>query len=219
MSTILLVCSGPGAQLIRTAGVSPECKVACVNDSYRIVDAILERDPDFYGVFENKAAHAYRSPLEEFASKGCAYMRPHNAELINLEAQAHLIDHKFGPVDLHYLHLDRMVLKDPAAPETWISSGVLMAWVLLEREKPTYLYVAGADGYDLAGLDYAPQVTSLDPYRSPEWITQMNQHMGDGWEALSKKYTKSRITFLGKPNHWRDAYRARYADRMDEGVL
>lgn len=200
----LLLGSGPSAYRCgddRARGLP----VACVNGSLGALRAHLPgRDPDAYGVFENAAALAYKSALEEYAAKGRAYMRPYNAGLINLERQAVLIDENFGPPELRDLHLSRVVPGPRYNPETWISSGVLMLWVLLEREKPSDLWVAGQSGYPVGEPEYHPSVAPLDtrPERTPEWCAQMNAHMSEAVGRLSRHYTGTRIHWLNKPLHY-----------------
>lgn len=205
MSAWLLLGSGPGAE---RATQLPHMPVACVNGSIGTLKALTGRDPDAYGVFENAAAYAYKSALEEYAAKGCAYMRPYNAGLINLERQAVLIDEHFGPPELCYLHLSRVVPGPRYNPDTWISSGVLMLWVLLELRKPAVLYVSGLHGYPVGEFEYhETAIVANRPERTPEWCAQMNEHMSDGVEALSNWYTETRIVWLGKPLHWRPTWR------------
>lgn len=202
MSEVWLIASGPSAHdVIPPPGVS----IACVNGSIDLV----EGDPDFYGVFENKAAIAYKHRIATSDFK--VYMRDHAARELNWKDagdgayavrtvrqddgfDTHFIGFQFGPPDLWHLHRDR-----PAqGPDTWMTAGVLMLWTLLELHDFTRIVVWGIDGYD-EQAEYAPGIKPLDnrPERTPTWCAQQNAHSAECIAAIS-----SHPRYVGKEIIW-----------------
>lgn len=209
-----IIASGPSAQGVE---IPEGVKTACVNGS---VD-LIEGDPDAYLVGENKAAIEYKHRLEGLASE--IFMRDHAARELNWKAPEGAYNHetiiyadknpvtyigfRFGPRELHYLHLDKPSRHGPA---TWISSGNLMLWVLCELMKANSVTCWGMDGYDIEA-EYAKGIKPLEnrPERTPEWCRDMNRHMGMGTCELSKFYTETGIIFPEKPRHYSPGWNVR----------
>lgn len=240
---IYLVGSGPSAQGVK---IPPGAKVACVNGSY----ACIEQLPDYYMVGELKAAEAYAGFVTQLIDEGrTVYMRPGAVQRYFEQpgatkvAKNYLnqrvvrpIDFSFGPDKLHYLHWDSELPRGsrgrPRAP--WMSSGVLMLWVLCEKYKPDRIVMVGFDGYPVdanqpslgGGVDrpagdieiegeYAAAVKALPsrPVRCESWTIEMNLRMAGGIDAISNQYPDTEIHFPTRPHHWQPTWRATYGEK------
>lgn len=219
-----LLCSGPSAQGVR---IPRGCRVACVNGS----TSLTTRRPSAYLVSEIPAAGAYKRRIAELLQQDTrVYMRPAaHAELKRLcprldTSNVRLIDNWWGPELLQPLHRARplpRVLYGPRPNAPWLSSGVLMLWILLELHRPTRITVHGMDGYVVdPGLDpqadvkvqgagridgeYAGAVKPLPsrPARCELWVNSMNELMAAGIGQLSNYYLGTEIVFPRKPRHY-----------------
>lgn len=199
------------------------CKVACVNSSRLLVDR-----PDAYGVFEISAGIKLHGLARSMARLGTdVYVRPNIQRQFDLDNCIPVGD-TFGKPELHDLHLDVAWAQENGDPEygqtrAWISSGVLMLWILAHTHKAQRVYVAGIDGYPTTpsqGKDYAaslpdlahPLLDSVDPVRRR---AEMNKRASEGIRRISQAYPETEVIWLEKPLHWDDSWNARVASVED----
>lgn len=171
--------------------------VAAVNDKYKTFP------PDYYLVGEIEAAKRLEPVIRTLLDRGTtAYMRP-NAAIDDPRVQ--LIGKNFGPRRLQHLHHDVGVphagvqpgLPRPRCPNAWISSGVLMLWVLAEIHKPERVVVSGLDGYP------------------PEnaYLKAMNERMSYAIGLITNHYTDTEFVWLIEPRHRSPDWRAKISQK------
>lgn len=227
---IWLIGSGPSA---RNANPPRHVGLACVNGSYELVDRV----PSFYLVAEIPAGYVYLEKILQLRNAGCSvFVRPAVVRAMKdgglyLPDDVIVVGNDFGPEHLRGLHKNKpLPIHDgyrPTAP--WISSGVLMLWVLAELCKPRRIVVCGLDGYQVdprleskpAGQsiqgaevipgEYAEGVTPLAsrPLRTPQWVEQMNARMAGAIKSVTNHYTSTEFVWLKRPHHWRESWRVK----------
>ncbi|MCG3184701.1 MAG: hypothetical protein ICCCNLDF_02829 [Planctomycetes bacterium] len=234
MKECWLICSGPSAAGVK---IPRDAKVACVNGSVALLRK-ADYPPDFYLVGECAAAEAYADTITTLLGQGTqVFMRPgalerfleiSNASKVQpCRNTARPVDFQFGPAALHHLHHDvtlpRTAYGRPRSP--WITSGVLMLWVLLEKYDFTRIVALGMDGYPhdpkqtaqedadqgpkrLRG-EYAAGVQPLAsrPARTRTWAQAQNDYTGEAVDQLSKFYRGTEILLPRKPLWWRPGMR------------
>ena len=224
MKEILLVGSGPSARDVR---VPAGAKVACVNDSWKLVDRV----PDYYLVAEIPAATVYQGiAATVLANGGRVFMRPAALQQLTINhcGAIETIGMDFGPPELRELHRARPLpatSRGPRPNAPWITSGILMMWVLAELERPARLSMVGLDGYPAAKEipnervktqgageidgEYAPGITPLAsrPFRTPEWTQATNELCAAGMKAVSRHYTQTEFVLLSRPHYYRESMR------------
>lgn len=234
---VWLIGSGPSAQ-----GVNPpeNAHTACVNGSKVLLGP---RHPDYYLVGERPAAREYAWQIKDLldAGKTTVYLRPHaRTEVIDLighryYSQTIPVHNTLGKPGLLDLHSDRHVPHKHTAPgprprATWITSGVLMLWVLLEWHDFDRVVITGIDGYPTAPDElipkekefrpvhdwqqgdvvvpgeYAPDVRPMAsrPLRMHKWAEQQNEHVREAVGRLSRAYTDTELVFPNKPLVWHE---------------
>jgi len=220
-----LVCSGPSAS---RWPISPRAKVATVNGAIGLLE---DREPDAYGVFEANAGKSYR-PIIKKARRSATqlYLKPASLCMsgqIEHRKSINMIDRHWGPKELLYLHRDvQWKAEDPAVPEfgqsvAWITSGVLMAWVLAEVYQPERIYLSGLDLYpeDSKDEDYATGITKVfDLDTQSDWRErrrQLNKRALEGLRAVTNHYRGTDFIWLEEPNFPLSDIGARIADPED----
>lgn len=211
MSKWLLIGSGPSSE---TLPLLDGYSIATVNARVKLKD--IPRDAiDLYGVFEITAAKELKSYLTYFRDHGKTKVvtRPwltNTPEHPNVVA----LPEYWGPESLKHLHDEVRFAPTPEGqPEygqnmSWISSGVLMLWYILETQSPESVTVLGLDGYKI-GSDYANGLADLCTDINTQAIrrAEMNKRMAEGIKLISNYYTKSTIRFPVKPNHYDKSWR------------
>lgn len=223
MTVWQLVCTGPSAG---RWPISPSAKVATVNAGCQVLG---KRKPDAYGLFELTAAKTYRDKAKSAIRSGAKmYMKPRAVSRSGQTSNADkitLIDHQFGPESLRHLHQDVQWKPEGGDPEfgqtcAWITSGVLMLWILLE-EKPETIFISGLDGYPehAKDEDYSlGLVPAIDLDKGDDWKRrrqEINKRALQGLRELSHHYTDTDIVFLEEPNHDLSGVKARIATPED----
>lgn len=217
----------------------------------------LHQKPDLFGCFEINAGQKLQSQLKpegRLATSGhpqVVALRPFVAKMLDLSATNGImvVDQNFGPEELRDLHEDvEWGSQSPwgALPEgvpdygqrrCWISSGVLMLWLVAELYRPKVIAVAGLDGYpktpdriDQNGKprfpDYPGLLPDLATTRTP-WDTntleaayrreQMNVRMALGIERLTNHYRDTEFVWLEPANHRTSGWRTTLAS--ESGTL
>lgn len=228
MTVWQLVCTGPSAG---RWPISSNAKVATVNAGYQILGT---RKPDAYGLFELTAAKTYRENAKRAIRSGAKmFMRPRAVSRSGQGDKADriiLVDGQFGPESLRHLHQDVQWKPEGGDPEfgqtcAWITSGVLMLWILLETEKPEAVFVTGLDGYPehAKDEDYSlGLIPAIDLDKGDDWKrrrAEINKRALQGLRELSHYYTSTDIIFLEEPNHDLTGVRARIATPDDLRLL
>lgn len=144
-----------------------------------------------------------------------------------------VVDRNFGPSCLRDLHEDVEwgsqspwgkwpdSLPDYGQRRSWISSGVLMLWLVAEVYRPKVIAVCGLDGYPTDSRpDYAPGLPDLATTKAP-WDTdpaeavyrrgQMNERMALGIERITNHYRDVQFVWLQRANHHRLGWRVEVA--------
>lgn len=244
-STHWLVCgSGPSASRwpVPEHPDGRPWRVATCNAASR-----LHPSPDLFGAFELNAGmkcqtaigRAGQASLSGHPQLSC--VRPLVASMLGLSAGRGImvVDHNFGPPELRDLHEDVEWgsrsrwgkwpdnLPDYGQRRSWISSGVLMLWLVAEVYRPAVIAVAGLDGYPTDRLsnhrrhpDYAANLPDLATTKAP-WDTdpeeavhrreQMNDRMALGIERITNHYRDIRFIWLQRANHHRPGWRVEVA--------
>lgn len=223
----ILIGSGPSAGKFPRQSFKNNLHIACVNDSWKLAPRV----PDFYLVAEIPAATVYQGiAATVLGNGGKVFMRPAALQQLTINhcGAIQTIDKHFGPPELHELHKARPLPRASTGPRPnapWISSGVLMLWVLAELYAPRRIFVAGLDGYPAAQEvpqepvkvqgdtkiegEYAKGVRALEsrPFRTPVWTEAMNKLMAAGIKAITNHYTQTEFVWLSRPNHYRESWR------------
>jgi hypothetical protein len=196
--------------------------------------AVIERCPNvcLYGEIEAALHHA--GAIHSYAAIGVAvWARPTaKAALLDklpspvIRDGVRTVPLDFGPAKLRHLHSDTPMPGGERQP--WISSGLLLLWVLAEVYKPRRIVVCGAaDGYpvdptatprndarqgtahNLPG-EYAPGITPLPsrPLRSSTWAAAMNRVMQRAAGEITRHYTATEFHWRRRPAIWADDWRA-----------
>lgn len=181
-----------------------------------------------YGVFEMGAAKAYRQAIKihRRMADTLVFVRPAVRDILALDDCAGrrvvVIGRNWGPEALRDLHNDVPIEPEtPGVPEfgqhvAWMSSGVLMLWIIAEWYKPRQIFVAGLDGYPPMheGSEYSPGIQRVPgaPVRTPKWCAAMNTRMAEAIERITNHYTGTDFYWMAKPRHWRDSWRVKIAE-------
>lgn len=170
---------------------------------------------DAYGVFEVKAAAEYYKRMRSIGNGGAAVFTRPRIQRKHDTMRLFSIGHDFGPAELRDLHEDVQWAEEDGTPEwgqhiAWISSGVLMMWIVAELYKPRNLYIVGLDGYKPG--DPNP-VSGYE--RTPEWTGHMNDRMAHGIERITQHYTDTNFILLNDPIHRLPSWRVTDATQDD----
>lgn len=220
MADWILYGSGPSAN---KWPVPPNVKVACTNAS-----RLLVHRPDLYGIFEINAGMKLHGAANAMARLGTeVYTRPGVKNMFDM-VNAIPVGYTFGPEDLHDLHRDvewgESPVPDYGQRRSWISSGVLLLWIIADVYRPERIYVAGLDGYPLlptAERDYAAGLPNLgykhldlEGYRRR---LEMNKRMAEGIQRISNhpRYSSTEFVWLDKPSHYQPEWNVRIAEQSD----
>lgn len=215
----LILGSGPSRA---TTPVSDEVHVATCNAGFTCPNVKA------YGVFEIGAAKAYRQAIKihRRLPSTMVFVRPDVRDILALDdcsgRPVYAVGKNWGPECLRELHEDvQFAPEEPGVPEfgqhvVWISSGVLMLWIIAEWYKPKQIFVAGLDGYPPMheGSEYSPGIKRIEgaPVRTQAWCEAMNKRMADAIERITNHYTGTDFYWLAKPRHWRDSWRVKLAE-------
>lgn len=199
----VVIGSGPSAH---GYSVPDDQLVATCNGGHLLTPRV-----NAYGVFEIKAALAYRNVLNKFIeSRRCAvYVRPAVQRTLDLK-HVIVVPKNSGPLALQPLHQDRWFAPEDGTPEygqhgSWMGSGALMLQLIAHHYTPEVITVAGIDGYKPG--DPNP-VSGYE--RTPQWCDFFNTHSADAIEAITNHYPKTTFRFVERPLHARDSWRAEY---------
>ena len=220
----MMVGAGPSAG---RWSVPDDIRVGTCNASHMIVS-----HPTVYGVFELTAGAKLGRTIKRMLSDGepVVYLRPRSRDRSGLSdtSRAVIIDTNWGPRSLVDLHQDvQWADEDEGVPEygqhiAWISSGVLMLWIIADIYRPDTIYVTGLDGYPIRmddKYDYAQGLPNLAPpgldIMGTERRWQMNKRMAEGIERITQFYTGTEFVWIEKPAHYRESWRARIANADD----
>jgi hypothetical protein len=218
--SFILYASGPSAAYWpRPTGI----RTACVNASHQLVDR-----PNVYAVGEIQAGAKLQGTLRRMVTVGTkVYVRPGVKNIFDLEGTIS-VGKDFGPQDLRDLHDDvewgESPVPDYGQRRSWISTGVLLLWILADVYRPKRIYVAGMDGYPdeaTAHKDYASGLPNLgyedldvDGLRRRQ---EMNLRMAEGIKRISSHpdYQGTEFIWLSKPNLCMDGWNARLVNADD----
>lgn len=189
--------------------VPPEdCLIATVNGGHAIAPRV-----NAFGIFEIKAALAYRNVLNKFIeSRRCAvYVRPVVQRTLDLK-HVIVVPKNSGPLALQPLHQDRWFAPEDGTPEygqhgSWMGSGALMLQLIAHHYRPPVITVVGIDGYRSGDPNPVSQYE-----RTEEWCRHWNRHAGDAISAITNHYTDTRFVFVKRPANSDAGWRAEYLD-------
>lgn len=206
---VTLVGSGPSAKHYRTwSDYEPNVDVVAV------VNGAIEHEPnpDFYGVFEISGGHRYADHMRRVGDgKGTVFTRPAVSQDLNRgreRCSCITVPNEWGG-PLQHLNKDRYY---KGGYETWMSSGVLLMWVLTHLYKPHRITVLGLDGY-VPGADYSTdqELTKAQTY-DELWRRRMNEHMSYVIGMLTRHYKETEFIWPIKPNHFDPKWRVKLLD-------
>lgn len=227
----LLLGTGPSRDSYMLPA-NPRVRLASVNNGCNAGRTKLPLSA--YGVFELTGASLLKDRISWYRSQpGCTvYLRPWIADSRGYDyddPKVVRIPNDFGPASLKHLHKETRFMpeEDPTVPEygqrvAWMSSGVLMLWLVAHYHKPERLYILGLDGYppEPSADDYAVGMGCLFPgidEFAPLRRKTMNARMADAIHKVTNHpdYSKTEFILLNQPRHDTSDWNVRMATPED----